>query len=54
METAKSTSHKLGANQKEAAKRAPKKERNFSQSKDIRENRSLRQEKFGRPIFSGR
>ncbi len=44
--------HKLGANQKESAKNSPKKARNFSQSRDVRESRSARQEKFGRPLHT--
>jgi hypothetical protein len=39
-------SHKLGANRKEIANKKRKHDANFSQSRDIREDRGARQEKF--------
>lgn len=39
--------HKLGANKNDPAVKRRKKEGNFSQSKDIREDRSVRQRTFG-------
>ena len=40
-------SHKLGANQKEAAVKAKKHDKNFKQSRDVREDRGQRQIKLG-------
>lgn len=40
--------HKLGANRKEEARRRPQKDANFSQSRDIREDRGERQMKAAR------
>jgi len=40
-------SHKLGANQKEPAVKARKRDPNFSQSRDLREDRGERQIKMG-------
>ena len=40
-----STTHKLGANQKETAVKAVKHDANFKQSRDVREDRSQRQSK---------
>lgn len=37
------TSHKLGANRNEPAKRLRKRDRNFAQSRDIHEDRGERQ-----------
>lgn len=45
----KSTTHKLGANQKEAAVKAVKHDANFKQSRDVREDRSQRQMKTSTP-----
>jgi hypothetical protein len=39
----KNVSHKYGANRKEIARRFRKRDRNFSQSRDIREDRGERQ-----------
>jgi hypothetical protein len=39
--------HKLGANQKEPAKKARTKDANFKQSRDVREDRGERQIKTG-------
>jgi hypothetical protein len=39
----KKLSHKYGANRKEIARRFRKRDRNFSQSRDIREDRGERQ-----------
>jgi hypothetical protein len=39
----KKASHKYGANRKEIARRFRKRDRNFSQSRDIREDRGERQ-----------
>lgn len=44
---AKKTPHKLGANQKEAAVKSRKQDSNFKQSRDVREDRGLRQIKLG-------
>ena len=41
----KSTTHKLGANQKETAVKAVKHDANFKQSRDVREDRGTRQMK---------
>lgn len=40
--------HKLGANRKELARRQPKRDANFAQSRDIREDRGERQMKTAR------
>jgi hypothetical protein len=40
--------HKLGANRKEAARKARKRDPNFAQSRDIREDRGERQMKAAR------
>jgi hypothetical protein len=40
--------HKLGANRKEPARKRPQRARNFSQSRDIREDRGERQIKTAR------
>ena len=45
----KSTTHKLGANQKETAVKAVKHDANFKQSRDVREDRSQRQMKTSGP-----
>jgi hypothetical protein len=45
---AKAVSHKLGANRKELARRLRKRDRNFAQSRDIREDRGERQIKTAR------
>lgn len=39
----KKTSHKLGANRNETAQKYRKRDRNFAQSRDIREDRGERQ-----------
>jgi hypothetical protein len=44
----KKTSHKLGANRKEVARKARKRDPNFAQSRDIREDRGERQIKTAR------
>lgn len=44
-----SITHKLGVNQKEAAVKAVKLDANFKQSRDIREDRGIRQNKTGGP-----
>ena len=41
--------HKLGANQKEAAVKTVKRDANFKQSRDVREDRSQRQAKTAGP-----
>ncbi len=41
----KKTAHKLGANRKETARKAKKRDANFAQSRDIREDRGERQMK---------
>ncbi len=41
----KKTAHKLGANPKETARKAKKRDPNFAQSRDIREDRGERQMK---------
>jgi hypothetical protein len=46
----KKTSHKLGPNQKETAHTARQHDNNFSQSRDIREDRGERQHKTGRKV----
>lgn len=51
---AKKTPHKLGANQKETAVKAPKHDANFRQSRDIREDRGERQIKTGAPQRTGK
>ena len=38
--------HKLGANHREAAKRPRKLDKNFKQSRDVREDRGIRQFKM--------
>jgi len=38
--------HKLGANHREAAKRPRKLDKNFKQSRDVREDRGIRQLKM--------
>ena len=43
-----STTHKLGANSKEAAVKTVKHDANFKQSRDIREDRGQRQNKTTR------
>ncbi len=43
----KSVVHKLGANRNEMAIKRKRKDKNFSQSKDIREDRSVRQRTSG-------
>jgi hypothetical protein len=45
-EVPKKSSHKFGANRKEIARRFRKRDRNFSQSRDIREDRGERQIKM--------
>ena len=45
-----STTHKLGANQKEIAVKAVQHDANFKQSRDVREDRSQRQSKTGGPV----
>ena len=45
----KSTTHKLGPNQKETAVKAVKHDANFKQSRDVREDRSQRQMKTSGP-----
>jgi hypothetical protein len=40
--------HKLGANRKEAARKARRRDPNFAQSRDIREDRGERQMKTAR------
>lgn len=40
---AKKTSHKLGANRNEVAKKVRKHDPNFAQSRDVREDRGQRQ-----------
>jgi hypothetical protein len=47
-----SRSHKLGANQKEAAVKTVKHDANFQQSRDIREDRGQRQIKTEGPSRS--
>ena len=44
---AKTKPHKLGANQKESAVKAVKRDANFKQSRDLREDRGERQMKTG-------
>jgi hypothetical protein len=44
-----SLSHKLGPNRKETARKNRKHDSNFAQSRDIREDRGARQEKFVHP-----
>lgn len=44
-----STPHKLGANPKEVAVKTVKHDANFKQSRDIREDRGIRQSKTGGP-----
>jgi hypothetical protein len=39
--------HKLGANRKEIAQKRPRRDRNFSQSRDVWEDRSERQVRIG-------
>jgi hypothetical protein len=53
----KNVSHKYGANRKEIARRFRKRDRNFSQSRDIREDRGERQLKTaqsGTPLHRAR
>jgi len=40
---AKAAGHKLGANRQETAKRQRKLDKNFKQSRDVREDRGVRQ-----------
>ena len=47
-----STTHKLGANQKEIAVKAVQHDPNFKQSRDMREDRSQRQSKTAGPVGS--
>ena len=47
MASSKKIFHKLGANRKEAARKARKRDANFAQSRDIREDRGERQIKTG-------
>lgn len=44
-----SITHKLGANQKETAVKAVKHDANFKQSRDVREDRGVRQMKTAGP-----
>jgi hypothetical protein len=44
----KKVTHKLGANRNEVAQKERKHDRNFAQSRDIREDRGQRQIKAGR------
>jgi hypothetical protein len=46
--TSKRSSHKLGANRKEFARKLRKRDSNFAQSRDIREDRGERQIKTAR------
>jgi hypothetical protein len=50
----KAAPHKLGANQKEAAVKAPKHDANFKQSRDVREDRGQRQAKTAAPARRSR
>jgi len=43
----KTAAHKLGKNRTEIAKRARKLDKNFKQSRDVREDRGTRQTKSG-------
>ena len=52
--TEKKTSHKLGANRNEPAKKARTKDANFAQSRDVREDRGQRQAKTVQPNRSSR
>ena len=45
--TQKPSMHKLGGNKNELATKKRKKDKNFSQSKDIREDRGVRQRTSG-------
>lgn len=45
----KTSPHKLGANPHDPARKAHKRDRNFAQSRDIREDRAQRQVKTGNP-----
>ncbi len=47
MKKEKKASHKLGANRNEMATKHRKATKNFSQSKDVREDRGRRQTKLG-------